>query len=223
MDLAGIYAETRGRIVDLVRGLSPDELVTTVPATPEWTVRDVVGHLTGVCADVMEGRLEGAATPPWTAAQIDARRAKSLEEVLAEWDERSPAIEAMLAGSGMAVNALVADVVTHEQDIRSALGRPGARDSAGMDAALQIFAGGLDARLRAQGRPAIRIDAGSQEWVLGEGDPAATLATNSYDLTRALIGRRSRAQVAAMGWDGDSEPFLDVFAGFPMSETDLAE
>jgi hypothetical protein len=59
--------------------------------------------------------------------------------------------------------------------------------------------------------------------VLGEGDPAATLATNPYDLTRALIGRRSRAQVAAMGWDGDAEPFLDVFAGFPMSEADLAE
>ncbi|MDQ1373773.1 MAG: hypothetical protein QOJ09_1111, partial [Actinomycetota bacterium] len=173
--------------------------------------------------DVLEGRLDGAATPPWTAAQVEARRGRSLDEVLAEWDERAPAIEALLAGAGIAVNALVADVVTHEQDIRNAVGRPGARDSDGMDAALQIFTGALDARLRELGRPAVRIEAGNQEWMLGDGDPAASLTTDAYDLTRALIGRRSRAQIAAMAWDGDPEPYIDILTVFPMAETDLAE
>ncbi|HEV7886739.1 MAG TPA: maleylpyruvate isomerase family mycothiol-dependent enzyme, partial [Acidimicrobiales bacterium] len=127
MELAGIYAETRVRIGALARELTPEQAATPVPATPAWTVQDVLAHLTGVCVDITEGRIEGAATPPWTAAQVEARRGRSLAEVVAEWDERGPALEAIITNAGGAVSAVVADVVTHEQDIRAALGRPGAR------------------------------------------------------------------------------------------------
>jgi hypothetical protein len=46
-DTAAVYAETRESLRDLVAGLSEEELAANVPATPAWSVRDVVAHLVG--------------------------------------------------------------------------------------------------------------------------------------------------------------------------------
>jgi uncharacterized protein (TIGR03083 family) len=223
MDAGAIYADTRGRIVQLVQGLSADDLARAVPATPRWTVRELVCHLTGVCADVVEGRLDGVTTEPWTAAQVDARRDRSLDEVLTEWSEWSPEVEDRLRQFGQVMGAMVADVATHEQDLRAALGPPGGRESAGMDFALQMLVGALDARLKEKGL-ALGLRAGNQEWEVGEGDPKATVtAPDVYELNRALNGRRSRAQVAGFAWAGDPDPYLDLFSIFPAAETDQLE
>src|SRR5690349_1912685 len=100
MDPGPVYAEGRRRVSALVRDLPPERADLPVPGCPQWRVKDVVSHLTGICADVLAGNIEGVATDPWTAAQVDARRDRSIAEIVAEWDEIAPQVEAIAAQFG---------------------------------------------------------------------------------------------------------------------------
>src|SRR5947207_5181981 len=110
-----LYAQTRERITDLVH----DADDAPVPTCPEWTVKDVVAHLSGVCADILGGRLDGVATDPWTARQVDERRDWSVQKILDEWNENAPQCEEISQHfpDGADVQWM-ADCVTHEHDIR---------------------------------------------------------------------------------------------------------
>lgn len=224
MTPAQMYAATRARLTDLFRSLSPEQLDTVVPSTPSWTVLDVARHLAGVADDIGAGRIEGAATDPWTAAQVDARKDASLDEVLAEWDDKGPVVEKLLDDVGPAAYRLVIDVVTHEQDVRGAVGRPGGRDEPSADWSVQQLVGGVDYAARRAGVGPLRIRGGSDEWIVGgEGEPVATVTAPAYELLRALIGRRSLAQIRAYAWEGDSEPFVELLPVFPAAATDIIE
>src|SRR2546430_10175368 len=85
-DYAQTYGALRSRVSDLVRGADEEQLELHTPAAPEWRVRDVVAHLSGITADINAGNLDGVATDAWTARQVDARRDWSIEQVLEEWD-----------------------------------------------------------------------------------------------------------------------------------------
>ena len=143
MDVSGVYAEGRERVSGLVAELDVVGAATVVPACPAWSVKDVLAHLTGICADIMAGNIEGVATDPWTAAQVDARRSATIGEVVAEWNEVAPHVEAMAAGFGPAGHQWVGDFATHEHDVRGALGRPGARDSRAVAIGVEFIAGGF--------------------------------------------------------------------------------
>ncbi len=62
-DLGELYAASRNRISDLVLSSPPGAGANPCPATPGWTVHDVVAHLRGVTEDVRTGNLDGVATP----------------------------------------------------------------------------------------------------------------------------------------------------------------
>lgn len=220
-----IYAETRERVVALVRSLSPDELDAVVPTTPAWSARDIVGHLAGVASDAVTGNIEGLGTEPWTAVQVEDRREMSLEEVLAEWARHSEIMEPVLDTAPPPVLRMIADCYMHEQDIRGATGRPGARDAAAADVSLEIVLFGLSNRLDAAGLPGLRFRAGEREWVAGSAEPGATVtAPDAYELLRCLYSRRSRAQVAALAWEGDAPArYLDTLGRFPFAESDILE
>src|SRR5436309_16089627 len=94
-DVAALYAEGRGRVTALVEGLSDEDAKAPVPTCPGWTVHDVLAHVTGVCADVLGGNIEGVATDPWTDAQVQARKGRSVAEIVDEWSEIAPQVEAM--------------------------------------------------------------------------------------------------------------------------------
>lgn len=224
MDPAALYASTRGRITELVRGLSPDALESVAPATPEWRVRDIVCHLSGNVADFLSGNLDGVTTDPWTAAQVDARRDTPIEDVLAEWTENAPKVEAMFDGLGGTGSRLVIDTVTHEHDIRGAVNQPGARDSDAADASVQWLVKGVGSMIKAAGAPGLRLVAGDQEWEVGPGEPAASATVDApFELLRAFVGRRSVAQVTNWKWDGDPTPYLPVLSPWGLSATDLVE
>jgi len=225
MSRGAIYAETRERVSALVRSLSPEELLGAVPTTPAWTPRDIVGHLAGVASDAITGNVEGVGTDPWTAVQVEARRDMSLEEVLAEWAGHSKIMEPVLDTAPPPVLRMIADCYLHEQDIRGATGRPGARDVAAVDLSLEIVIFGLGNRLDAAGLPALRLRAGGREWAAGSSEPGATVtAPDPYELLRCLYSRRSRDQVAALDWAGDAPArYLDTFGRFPFAERDILE
>src|SRR4051794_15280760 len=177
--LGALYEETRQRVVNLVREATFADsfaAVAPVPACPAWRVRDGVAHPSGPATDIASGNLDGAATDAWTAAQVDARRDLSLDDLLAESDDVGPQLASFLDDfPGRYGAQIVADVTVHEHDIRGALGRPGARDSAGVahsvDFLLDTWAG---PGARALGLPALHIRAGTRGAVVGGHDGPPT-------------------------------------------------
>ena len=217
VDHARGYEAVRGRIVDVVRDADP---ATPVPTCPGWTVKDVVAHLSGVLADFAAGRLDGVATPEWTARQVEERRAWSLKQCLEEWAANVDRARPIFDTPGAPI--LLADVVSHEHDLRTALGRPGARDSDEVRAAAATLLRGLEGLLRGAGCPPLRVES-DVERVLGDGEPAGTLRASSFELLRAITGRRTAAQVRALDWDGDPDAWVHAFFVFGPASEDVRE
>lgn len=225
--IGSIYAEGRVRLTDLVTSNDPEGRTKPVPGCPEWSVRDVIAHVTGVCADVLAGRMDGVTTEPWTAAQVTTRKDTPLPEILAEWAEVAPQVEAMAPHFPSRVDEQwVLDLTTHEQDIRGALGAPGARDAAGLLVGVDFAATvALAASIQGRGLPALRVIAGDKDWVLGDGEPAARVEGSPFELLRSMTGRRSAAQIRGLQWDGDVDAFLPAFefGPFTLPQADLVE
>ena len=123
-----LYGQCRERVVELTTALSDDDAATPVPACPGWTVHDLVAHLCGVADDALNDRMDGAPSPAWTARQVDARKDKSVTDILDEWTGLAATFETL----PLPFQA-VADVACHEQDLRGALHVPGFRDSEAME------------------------------------------------------------------------------------------
>lgn len=215
-EIATIYLEARGRIVDLVRGLDDEDLTTPVAACPGWSVRDVVGHLAGTVVWATEGRLSGVPSDEDTAAQVAEMADVPLPDLLDRWAALAPGFAEVVAELDVWPAAI--DVVTHEHDIRQALDAPGARDVDGIarlaDQLLRWWRPGRPVAV-VRGERAVRVgpDEGEVlEW-----------RTDDFELVRARMGRRSRAQLAAMAWSQDPGSLLDELTVFPPADADLVE
>jgi len=215
-DLARWYRETRERLTALVTGLDEAQLATAVPACPGWSVADVMGHLAAIPEDALAGRLTGPPTEAETAVQVDRFRGRPIRATLAGWTGLAPRFEEIVAA--FKVWPAVIDVASHEQDIRGAVGKPGARDTE----VIRELAGWLVARLRAP--VPLRVTVGDAHFQTGpDGEPVLELATTWYEAFRWRMGRRSRTQLAALDWSGDPSPVLDHLVIFGPATTDIIE
>jgi len=216
------YRGVRERMTELLRAMDGTQTEAVVPAAPDWSVRDLVSHVVGVTADVAAGRLEGAGSDPWTAVQVEARRGRSIDELVAEWEDTTPAFEAaLLAADPVQAAQAVFDATTHEHDLRGALDRPGARDSDGVDVGWG-WATAIVAQLRdGYGTGAIRLTTEDGASVFGSGEPTAAVSADRFELWRAMTGRRSHDQVRAWAWDG--EPAVEAVCLLPARKTPLVE
>jgi uncharacterized protein (TIGR03083 family) len=226
--IAELYFAGRHGLLDLAATLTDADAATKVPATPAWTVKDVYAHLAGTVADALGGRMEGVATEPWTARQVADRADRTLTEICAEWAELGPELEeAMRAFPEIANPRLVIDQWTHEQDLRGALGRPGARTDGRMTFCVDTLLTGFSRAWRETDLPFVVVTGDSGEWYLGDGVVKVRLAAPDFELGRALVGRRSRAQVLAMRWSAIDEelvgPVVDHLHAFPYVLEDLLE
>lgn len=247
-----VYEAGRLRIIELVSDLDDEAAHTLVPACPEWSIQDVVSHVTGICADIISGNIADAPSDRWTADQVEARRDRPLAEVIAEWSTVGPQIEGMLDDfPGFYGRQMVADVTAHEHDLRGTLDRPGERDSEGVTIGTDflmktvIHSGAISL-----GLGPLEVRADGHQWIVGTGDPAtetpeawrdvvatgelpdaatkppvATLDADRFELFRAIAGRRSAAQIRAFEWSVDPEPYVPMFASGPFTvrPTDLDE
>ena len=215
-DLARLYRDTRERLTALVAGLDEAALATPVPACPGWLVQDVVAHLAAVVEDALAGRLTGPPSEAETAVQVARYKGRPMLQTLDGWTAGAPRFEEAI--SALDIPPAVIDVASHEQDIRGALGRPGARDCP----AVQQMAGWL---LRGLRTPVpVRITVEDAEFRIGpSGDPVLGLRTTRFEAFRWRMGRRSRNQLAALGWSGDPAPVLDHLVVFGPASCDVIE
>jgi uncharacterized protein (TIGR03083 family) len=215
-DLGQLYRESRQRIVELVGTLSPAEAATPVPACPGWNVHDVVAHMTATTEDALAGRLTGPPTDEWTAEQVERHRDDTIADLLGIWSELGPQFDEVI--SGFKVWPGVIDAVSHEHDIRGALSRPGDRDSAGVRESAEAVLGWFE--------PPVPIVVHLEDTTIGLGPSGGSpleLTTTRFEAIRFRMGRRSRAQLAAMEWKGDPSPVLDTLVVFGPARSDVVE
>jgi uncharacterized protein (TIGR03083 family) len=217
--IARLFQETRERIIALVAGLDDAALSTPVAACPGWSVRDVVAHLGAVAEDWAGGRLTGPPTDEESAAQIARFGGCDVAEILAAWTDAAAQLDQMAETAGVAPP--LGDITCHEHDVRAAIRRPGARDSA----AVWYTSDQLLATLRTP--VPLRVTVEDAQYRSGPDDRAERaellLSTTRFEALRWRTGRRSRAQLAAMDWSGDPTPVLDHLYMFGPAEADLFE
>src|SRR4051812_2321093 len=164
MNLTEMLRAGRVGMIEIGRSLSDDEAETIVPGCPEWTIRQVYAHQAGVVADALAGRLDGVATDPWTARQVEERANTPLAVILDEWEAAAPQFEDVLVEGGP--REVIFDQWTHEQDIRAALDRPGNRDDERAAFCADSLASGMS---RSWKHEPFTIVTDSRTWQVGDG------------------------------------------------------
>jgi uncharacterized protein (TIGR03083 family) len=218
MNHAEAYERAYQRICALV---DAGNAAFEVPTCPGWTVKDVVAHLAGFFSAYRSGDPKEAFGPDWGNREVRARKDRSLQECLAEWrdalDNPGDLFESHLGP------VAVSDVLAHEQDIRTALKQPGARDDENIVPAVEMALSFVDKKAEAARLPTLRIVTDDIDKKIGDGEPQATLRASTFDLFRALHGRRTPDQVRAMGWQGDPGPWVEAFFVFGPAEKEVEE
>jgi uncharacterized protein (TIGR03083 family) len=155
-ELVEAFAQTAQAVLDLARACSNDDLAQPTEC-PGWTVHDQVSHVVGVEAWLWGHKEPRVEMPRYEHIRndlgkkveyaVEVRRGRSGAELVAELEhvlaERLPTLRSPILtdtsiiagpfGPDQATTVMLLrtfDVWTHEQDIRSALGRTGNLDSA---------------------------------------------------------------------------------------------
>lgn len=221
------YRHARERFSALVDALDPETLGRKVPATPLWTIKDLTAHVVGVARDMTTGNVSDVGEDAWTEAHVAAGRERSIAELLDEWATlSSEQVEGALDLIHPAVASMtVADLVTHELDLRGALGNTDERNSDGVMAGLDAYVRWMGRRMRDSDVAPLRFTTtdGGYTGVAGKGEPAATVSGSAFELFRALAGRRSRAEIKAFDWDGEAAPYVELFTYYSPPERSLDE
>ena len=207
-----IYARTRDDFIEQIRGLAPEQAATAVPLCPGWTVKDVVAHVCGIVADVLEGRLEGLGTDEWTARQVDTRAEMTAVEVCDEWASYGPGLDELLTANPAVGPRLIGDLIVHVHDAHAALELPVDTDSEATVVGAHRYVPDVQERVAERLGIALTVElSDGSTWP--PPNPEATqqlsLRTTPYDFLRSVTARRNRAEVEALGWTGDPTSVLD--------------
>ena len=191
------YLEFRDRIVSLIREIPESQASLSVPLCPNWEVSSLISHIIGIPEDILAGRMEGVATDAWTQAQVDRHEGESLAHLADIFLSTAAEFDVVLPHIPSPVNSqLVMDAITHEHDLRHAVGRAGAQHSTAVDVALGFLLNMVDTI--APGRAQELSDSG----------------VSRYELMRSLSGRRSIEQMNQLELDGSH--IAALLKGTPM-------
>lgn len=220
---ADIYAHLQAEIIALARSLTAEEVVLKVPQCPAWSIGEVIAHVVGIVDDILSNNLADIGTDSWTELHLAKRVDMSLHQVCDEWETLAAPFRALGEANPVMPMRACADLITHHHDVLQALGRPGARETAAVRLALERYGPYFCERAGAAGLPVVRVEAGEQAWQSGEGEPTAVVTEQAFELLRAFSGRRSTAQILAMNWTGDAEPYLAVASPYGLPSDDVIE
>ncbi len=218
------YREGRERTSELMTSLSDEELHREVPTCPGWRTRDVLAHLVGIATDTNAGNIEGAGSEEYTSRQIGERKERSVDEMVAEWQEQAVTFEQMLDSIHPAISGgIIGDLVTHEQDARGAVDRRGGRDGLAFDLALDSQVRFLGRRIKESKLPTLEVRSGGKQWVAGKEEVSGSVEADPFELLRGLTGRRTHDQIRAFAWSVDPGPYLPIFSMYGLPGSDIHE
>lgn len=239
---AEAYERAQARVVAFMEGRDFD---VSVPATPEWTALDVLRHLTGLSVDITNLSFDGFASDEWTEMHVTSRAEMSFDEVISEWNDVVGSAAVLLdrlddLGLPKTVPSalgdtdvkhipamVISDILHHEFDLRNAFGNKEGRDLLDIHFSAAGHVKSLRNVFSVADLPTIRVEAADSGmgWDIGVEEPVITLRASSFELMRAIGGRRTRGEIRALGWTGEAEPFLDhmVLSHLSARETSLRE
>ena len=220
--IAGLYNDATLSFIEFARTLTADEWATECPCTPGWTARDVLSHVSGVPDDGLAGRVDGAATDPWTASQVERNAHFGVEELLERWLGQYELFGAAIESMGETRPPF--DCHTHEHDVRHALGKPGNRDSG----IVQVGAARTMLWL-AEIPVSVTIDLDDGRQLMAgrsDSDEQVGVAIDRFEIFRSRLGRRTLEQVRAYPWTGSPvgiEMLIDGWFTFGPSDLPIHE
>ena len=183
-DVVSAYVDLRDRMIAFLRELPEEVANTTVPHCPSWSVQETVSHMVGVPDALLAGDFDGIASDEWTQRQVERHRGLSLADLADKWEEQADAFLTMLPQIPQpSLSQLVFDVVSHEHDVRHAVGRPGSRDSAAVVVGVAFMKNIIAMRKKLD---VSLVD----KWPI-----------STFEVFRTLGARRSLEQMAAAGLD----------------------
>ena len=125
------------------------------------------------------------------------------------------------------VDASAFDILTHEHDLRGALGLAGPSDPAAVSAVTARVTGRVNHLVTKHELPGLRLVHDEGAWQCGASsadDVAVEGRASTMEWFRALFGRRSAGQILTYQWDGDPSPYFGVMNLFgPLPESDVSE
>lgn len=202
-EVVAAYTTLRSRVVDLVRAQPAEAADRPVPHCPAWSVGDLLAHMVGAPEDILAGRLDGVATDAWTQAQVDRHVDEPPARLAEIWNSIAVEFDVLLPHIPTPVNSqLVMDAVTHEHDLRHAIGSTDGRESDAVGVALGWLLDTAEAR-----QP-------------GLGHRLAQSSVPRFQLLRSLTGRRTIRQMDELGLPG--EPIASMLAGTPLKPPIIA-
>ena len=221
MDAVQEWGAAYERVRELVTGLDDQQAETVVPACPEWTVRELLAHMVGLGADVLRGDEPDDHNRTWTQRQVDERKDRSVADLLEEWATVADPLRQWMREN---TTRPLGDIVIHEQDLRGALGVSGGQGTDGLAALRDRMVGGFGEQV--QDLAPIALIGDEWSWCASgvPEDAAVVVRAPDFDLTRALMTRRSADQRRSWTERGDIGPYLSSVAALgPLPETDLTE
>ena len=200
------YTELRARVTEMMQSLTLEQAQAIVPHCPQWTVKDCFAHMVGIPEDVINGQMEGVASEAWTNRQVQRHAQDSVADLLAVWESNAAVFAKILPNIPQPViSQFMFDQTTHEHDIRTAVGKPGARDTL----AVAVAEGFIRNSLAQQSDPAIA--------------QLANHKLTGFEYLRSLSGRRSRAQISKNGFDIETvEAFIRTMP-FDIPQSDVSD
>jgi uncharacterized protein (TIGR03083 family) len=189
-DWGALYREHVADISAWSGDLSDDQLALLVPATPAWTVHEVLAHLAGGASDMVTGRMDGAPSPEWTSRHVSERARLPVADLMEELRSHQTAVAESVVDNPRP--ALVWNIAVHHADLHEALDRPRLAEPL-----WRPIVDALGPRL----------------------DPAVAGSVPPYEVFRGAFSRRSRRQMQGWG-TGLSAEELDEMCIFGPREDD---
>ncbi len=233
IDTGMLYEHTRRNFIATVSALPDDLLQRRVPATPAWSVRDVLAHVVFLATDLNAQQFpdgDDASGREWTDRQVARGQGLAIAELAAQWSSEAPRFEEGLRVFGYEMGShFVADLHAHYQDVRGALGDSPATDAVTVRVALDHYLGFMQQMLGDAKWGTLEVVAGGEAVRLGgAGENQAKLHATPFELLRSFSARRSARQIRALDWEGDVDAFVGWLqsgfsGGYALPADDLIE